>query len=100
MQLETPRNIHTTTTEWSIYKDGGTCSYKGDKSSSYKVELPTIDEDEIETIIIERYSNTVRQVEMTHYFDNEKLHFIVYDNRDNEKNKFQTTWSIQMQQYR
>ena len=34
---------------------------------------------------MKRYNNTVQRGEVIHYFDNEKLYFIVDDNRDNEK---------------
>ena len=49
------------------------------------MELPTIDEDEIGTITMKKYNNTVQQGEVTHYFEDEKLYFIVYESGDNEK---------------
>ena len=62
-----------------------------------RVELPTIDEDEIGTIIMKNYNNTIRRGEVTHYFADEKRYFIVYDNGENEKinsrtlNRYQCT---------
>ena len=49
------------------------------------MKLPTLDEDEIGIIIIKRHNNTVQRGEVTHYFDNGKLYFIVYENGDNKK---------------
>ena len=53
-----------------------------------RVALPTIDNDEIETIIMKRYNNTVQWGEVIHYFDDKKLYLILYDNRDNKKTNF------------
>ena len=53
-----------------------------------RVILPIIDDDEIGTIIMKRCNNTVQGGEVTHYFDNEKLYLIVYDNEENEKISF------------
>ena len=50
-----------------------------------KVELPTIDEDEIGTIIMKNYDNKIQQGEVTHYFEDEKRYFIVYKSGENEK---------------
>ena len=50
-----------------------------------RVELPTIDEDEIGTIIMKNYNNKIQQGEVTHYFTDEKKYFIVYESGDNEK---------------
>ena len=51
--------------------------------------LPTIDENEIGTVIMKRDNNTVRRGEVTHYYKDEKLYFIVYENGENEKISFQ-----------
>ena len=62
-----------------------------------RVELPTIDEDEIGTIIMKNYNNKIQQGEVTHYFEDEKQYFIVYKSGDNEKisnrilNRYQCT---------
>ena len=37
---------------------------------------------------MERYNNTVQRGEVTHYFEDEKLYFIVYDNKENERISF------------
>ena len=50
-----------------------------------RVELPTIDEDEIEKIRMKKYKNTIQRGEVTHYFEDEKLYFVVYESGDNEK---------------
>ena len=50
-----------------------------------RVELPTIDEDEIGTIIMKNYNNKIRRGEVTHYFIDEKKYFIVYESGDNGK---------------
>ena len=49
-----------------------------------RVELPTINEDEIGTIIMKNYNNTIQQGEVIHYFEDKKRYFIVYDSGDNE----------------
>ena len=48
-----------------------------------RVELPTINEDEIGTIIMKNYNNTIQRGEVTNYFKYEKRYFIVYDSGDN-----------------
>ena len=48
-----------------------------------RVELPTIDEDEIGTIIMKNYNNKIQRGEVTHYFEDEKRYFIVYESGDN-----------------
>ena len=53
--------------------------------SATRVELPTIEENEIGTIIMKIYNDTVQRGEVTHYYEDEKLYFIVYDNGKNEK---------------
>ena len=50
-----------------------------------RVELPTIDEDEIGTIIMKNYNNTIQRGEVTHYFEDKKRYFIVYESGNNEK---------------
>mmetsp|Transcript_16774 Transcript_16774/g.18478 ORF Transcript_16774/g.18478 Transcript_16774/m.18478 type:complete len:115 (-) Transcript_16774:76-420(-) len=50
-----------------------------------RVELPTIDEDEIGTIIMKNCNNKIQRGEVTHYFEDKKLYFIVYESGDNEK---------------
>ena len=50
--------------------------------------LPTIDEDEIGTMTVEKYNNTVQQEEVTHYFDDVNLYFIVHDYGENNKISF------------
>ena len=50
-----------------------------------RVELSTINEDEIGTIIMKNYNNTIQRGEVTHYFEDEKRYFIVYESGDNEK---------------
>ena len=50
-----------------------------------RVELPTIDEDEIGTIIMKNYNNKIQRGEVTHYFEDKKRYFIVYESGDNEK---------------
>ena len=49
------------------------------------MELPTIDEDEIGTIIMKNYNNKIQQGEVTHYFTDENKYFIVYESGENEK---------------
>ena len=62
-----------------------------------RVELPTINEDEIGTIIIKNYNNTIQRGEATHYFEDKKQYVIVYESGDNEKlsnvtlNRYQCT---------
>ena len=69
--------------------------------SATRVELPTIEENEIGTIIMKRYNNTVQQGEVTHYYEDEKLYFIVYDNGKNEKiNHYQLNQYICTDTYR
>ena len=53
-----------------------------------RVGLPTIDENEIGTVIMKRYNNTVRREEVTHNYKDVKLYFIVYENGENEKISF------------
>ena len=53
--------------------------------SATRVELPTIDGDEIGKIIMKKYNNTVQQGEVTHYFEDEKLYVTVYESKDNKK---------------
>ena len=50
-----------------------------------RVQLPTINEDEIGITIMKNYNNTIQRGEVTHYFEDEKQYFIVYDSGDNEK---------------
>ena len=50
-----------------------------------RMEIPTITEDEIGTIIMKNYNNTIQGWEVTHYFEDKKRYFIVYDSGDNEK---------------
>ena len=50
-----------------------------------RVELPTINENEIGTIIMKNYNNTIQRGEVTHYFEDKKQYFIVYESGDNEK---------------
>ena len=50
-----------------------------------RVELPTINEDKIGTIIMKNYNHTIQQGKVTHYFEDEKRYFIVYASGDNEK---------------
>ena len=50
-----------------------------------RVQLPTIEENEIGTIIRKRYNNEIRNGEVTHYYTDENLYFITYENGDNEK---------------
>ena len=52
-----------------------------------RVRLPTITEDEIGTVIMKNYNNTIQRGEVTAYFDDVKQYFIVYESGDNEKNK-------------
>ena len=49
------------------------------------MDLPTISENEIGTIIMKNYNNTIQRGEVTHYFEDEKRYFIVYESGDNEK---------------
>ena len=62
-----------------------------------RVELPTIDENEIGTIMMKNYSNKIQRGEVTHYFEDEKKYFIVYKSGENEKvsnrilNRYQCT---------
>ena len=53
--------------------------------ASPRMGLPTIDEDEIGTIIMGNYNNKIQQGEVTHYFTDEKKYFIVYESGENEK---------------
>ena len=58
--------------------------------SATRVESPTLEENEIGTIIMKRYNDTVQGGEVTHYYEDEKLYFILYDNGKNEKiNQYQ-----------
>ena len=50
-----------------------------------RVVLPTINENEIGTIIMKNYNNTIRRVEVAYYFEDEQRYFIVYERGDNEK---------------
>ena len=50
-----------------------------------RVELPTIDEDEMGTKIMKNYNNKIKRGEVTHYFENEQRYFIVYKSEDDEK---------------
>ena len=50
-----------------------------------RVELPTIDEDEIRTIIMKNYDNKIQRGKVTPYFSDEKKYFIVYESGENEK---------------
>ena len=45
--------------------------------ASPRVELPTIDEDEIGTRIMKNCNNKIQRGEITHYFKDEKRYFIV-----------------------
>lgn len=45
--------------------------------SDTRVELPTIEENEIEKIFMKRYNNKVQQGEVTHYYEDGKLYFIL-----------------------
>ena len=50
-----------------------------------RVELPTIDEDGIGTIITKNYNNSIQRGEVIHYFEDKKRYFIVYESGDNNK---------------
>ena len=50
-----------------------------------RVEVPTIKKDEIGTIIMKNYNNTIQRGEVTHYFKDKKQYFVVYESGDNEK---------------
>ena len=50
-----------------------------------RVELQTINEDEIGTIIMKNYNNSIQRGEVTHYFEDKKRYFIAYESGDNEK---------------
>ena len=50
-----------------------------------RVELPTIDKDEIGTIIMKNYNNSIQRGEVIHYFEDEKRYFIVYESGDHKK---------------
>ena len=50
-----------------------------------RVELPTIDVAEIGTVIMKNYNNKIQRGEVTHYFEDEKRYFIVYESGENEK---------------
>ena len=50
-----------------------------------RVQLPTIEENETGIVIRKRYNNAIRNGEVTHYYTDENLYFISYDNGENEK---------------
>ena len=60
-----------------------------------RIQLPTVNENGIGTIVMKRYNNRVQCGEVTQYFDKEKLYSIVYDNGENKKISFE-----QLDQYR
>ena len=47
--------------------------------------FPIINENEIGAIVQKQYNNTVHNGEITHYYKNEKLYFLSYENGGNEK---------------
>ena len=49
------------------------------------MELPTIEENEIGTRIRKRYKGAIHNGEITHYYTDENLYFVSYENGDNEK---------------
>ena len=57
------------------------------QGAATRVQLPTIDENEIGTKVWKRYNNAIHNGEVTHYYADENLYFISYENRENEKNQ-------------
>ena len=55
------------------------------QGAATRVLLPTIDENEIGTRVRKRYNNAIHNGEVTHYYTDEKLYFISYENGENEK---------------
>ena len=55
------------------------------QGAATRVQLPTIDENEMCTRVRKRYNNAGHNSEVTHYYTDEKLYFISYENGENEK---------------
>ena len=55
------------------------------QGAATRVQLPTIEENEIGTVIRKRYNNGIHNGEVTHYYTDVNLYFISYENGENEK---------------
>ena len=55
------------------------------QGAATRVQLPTIDENEMGTRVQKRYNNAIQNGEVTHYYADENLYFISYENGENEK---------------
>ena len=52
-----------------------------------RVQLPTIDVNEIGTRVSIRYNNAIHNGEVTNYYDDRKMYFVSYENDENKKIK-------------
>ena len=55
------------------------------QGAATRVQLPTIEENEIRTVIRKRYNTAIHNGEVTPYYTDENLYFISYENGENEK---------------
>ena len=70
---------------FSLDKNTVESSRVQDAATRVNVRSPTIDENEIGTITRKRYNNVIHNGEITHYYKNQKLYIVSYENGENEK---------------
>ena len=55
------------------------------QGTATRVQLPTINDNETGTRVQELYNNVIHNGEVTHYYADEDLYFVSYENGENEK---------------
>ena len=70
-EIFTPRQLNETSTRVTG------CASTMVTQAATRVELPTIDNNEIGATIMKKYNNTVQRGEVTHYFENKRKNYSI-----------------------